>query len=123
MKSLEGANCGDLPPFVVDKYFDCNVGWEPFRASVAKAICSNCTVIDDCLDEALTMPRLPPRGVIAGLAVTEIKRARSWQLYELGQSDQIPNSKRPEWLTLSDAAQTVEQYRVETDPDLPPPEV
>lgn len=123
MRSLEGANCSDLPGFVVDKYFDCNVGREPLRAKVAKAICSNCAVQDDCRAEALTMAKLPDRGIIGGVHARALKDARAWLRFEHGLTDHPPRATRPEWLDLSDAAQTIEEFRTETDPDEPPPQI
>lgn len=104
MNRLEGANCADLPGFVIDKYFDCDVGRERFRAQVGMAICSNCVVMEACLSTALTMPQLPPRGVLGGVAVSEIRRARAWQSYETGQRPTPPPVIRPRWLPYSDAA-------------------
>ncbi|MCW2783994.1 MAG: hypothetical protein JWP74_511 [Marmoricola sp.] len=121
--SLEGANCADLPAFVVDKYFDCNTRLEPFRAKVAKAICENCVVLVDCVDQTLVMPRLPARGIIAGMSIPEIERARSWLSYEHGIRDRVPPFDRPEWLPLSEASNTVEQWRTEQDPDEPRPQM
>lgn len=117
MRSLEGANCADLPGFVIDKYFDSNVAHEPFRARVAKAICSRCVVLETCRDEALNMAGLPERGVIGGVAVVEIRRARAWRSYELGLRAQPPAGDRPSWLERPEAAETVEQGLIEADPD------
>jgi hypothetical protein len=119
MRSLEGANCADLPGFVIDKYFDCNVHKEPLRARIGFAICHRCVVQEACRDEALNMPGLPARGIIGGVAVADIRRARTWRDFENGSTDRVPQGPRPEWLELSDAAQTVEQMRVEDDPDVP----
>jgi hypothetical protein len=115
--TLEGANCADLLPFVVDKYFGCDSNHEALRAKVAKAICSHCKVIDACREQAMTAPKLPERGVVAGLSVGEIHRGRAWQLYEAGVRDTVPRASRPDWLPMSDATQVVEQMRVEEDPD------
>jgi hypothetical protein len=120
VRSFEGANCGDLPPFVADKYFDCNVQREPLKAMVAKAICDRCVVRDECREEALNMIYLPKRGVIGGVTAAEVHAARSWRNYEQGMSDSVPRSRRPEWLPMTDATHFVEQVRVELDPDEPP---
>ena len=117
MRSLEGANCADLPGFVIDKYFGANVARQPFLARTAKAICSHCVVMEECRSEALTMPYLPKRGVIGGVNVSEIHDARAWQRYESGEIDRPPTRPRPEWLTRSDADEIVEQARLEQDPD------
>lgn len=120
MNGLEGANCADLPGFVIDKYFDCNVGREPLRAMVGQAICSNCVVIEACRQEALTMPNPPTRGIIAGVSAQSVRDARRWQAYEAGIVDAVPPVPRPEWLPRSEAADTVEQGRLEDDLDEPP---
>ena len=117
MRSLEGANCADLPGFVVDKYFDCNAAREKFRAQTAKAICSRCVVLEECREEALAMYQAPERGVIGGVTANELHRARSWRSYELGLRPTAPRRARPSWLPRADAAETVEQARTETDPD------
>jgi hypothetical protein len=120
VRSFEGANCGDLPPFVVDKYFDCNVHREPLKARVALAICGRCVVREPCLEEALTMPYLPSRGVIGGVTVSEVHAARSWRFYEQGITDHVPRPRRPEWLPMTDATHGVEQVRLDLDPNEPP---
>jgi hypothetical protein len=112
---MEGANCADLPPFVIDKYFGCKVNVEPFRARVARAICSHCAVIELCRDEALNQIHLPERGVLAGVNVVEIRRARAWRSYELGLQEAPPLYERPSWLPMTDATNTVEQSRFETE--------
>lgn len=113
----EGANCADLPSFVVDKYFFCNVQREPFLAQTARAICARCVVVEQCRQEALTMPYLQASGVIGGVAASDIRRARAWRRYELGLSTAVPNKPRPAWLARSDAAEIAEQVRIESDPD------
>lgn len=58
--------------------------------------------------------------VIGGVTMSEIRRARLWQAYERGFSDNAPRGKRPDWLPMrSDAAETAEQTRLEFDPDEP----
>lgn len=115
MRAMEGANCADLPPFVIDKYFGCKVNVEPFRARVAKAICGRCVVLDLCRSEALNQAHLPSRGVLAGLNVAEIRHARAWRTYELGLRDAPPPSERPTWLPMTDATNTIEQQRFEDE--------
>jgi hypothetical protein len=117
--SLEGANCADLPPVAIDKYFDCDVAREPFRAKVAKMICARCVVRAECLDEALVMPNLQRRGVIAGLSVNQVHAARRWRIYEQGITDKVPEARRPDWLPMTEATHHVEQLRLELDPDEP----
>jgi hypothetical protein len=119
MKDLEGANCTYLPGFVIDKYFGANASRDRFAADVARAICNNCIVLEECREDALSMSGLPKRGIIGGVAVWEIKRARRWRLYELGLSDEAPKVARPEWLARPDAAETTEQMRIEEDADEP----
>lgn len=120
MISLEGANCADLPGFVIDKYFDADAGRDRLRANVAKAICSHCVVLKECRELALNMPALPKRGIIGGVTASQLKRARKWRLYELGIVERVPNVERPDWLSRPDAAETVEQGRLESDQDEPP---
>lgn len=115
MRAMEGANCADLPAFVIDKYFDCKVGTEPFRARVAKAICGHCVVLELCRDEALNQANLPERGVLGGVNVVEIRRARAWRSYELGLRETPPPYERPDWLPMTEATNTVEQGRVEDE--------
>lgn len=118
MSRLEGANCADLPGFVIDKYFGCNVGREPLLAKVAIAICENCVVMTECRDAALNQPKLQSSGVIGGVTAAEIHRARRWHNYELGFAPKPPpDGKRPTWLHIPDAAERVEQGRLEDDPD------
>lgn len=117
MNRLEGANCADLPPFVIDKYFDCDAQKDRLLAMVAKAICEHCVVRDACREEALHAPQLPDRGVVGGVSATEVRRARAWRRYELGLTDAPPRVTRPDWLTRPEAAETIEQGRVEEDPD------
>lgn len=119
MNGLEGANCADLPGFVIDKYFDCNASSEPLKAMVARAICSHCVVLEACREQAFNMPLLPTRGILGGVSLAEIQRARSWRQYESGLRDTAPNRPRPSWLTRPEATETVEQTRVESDPDEP----
>jgi len=116
---LEGANCADLPGFVIDKYLDCNVGTERFYANVARAICDHCIVQPDCRDQALNMPGLQKRGIIGGVSAMEIHHARRWRAYESGITDQVPRCARPDWLGRPEAVEMVEQLRVEVDPDEP----
>ena len=120
MNRLEGANCAGLPGFVIDKYFDCDVGKEPFKARTALAICAHCAVIEACREQAMLMPRLPQRGVLGGETVRTLRRARSWRNYETGALDNVPEGPRPEWLPRADAAETVEQARLEANADEPP---
>lgn len=117
MTGLEGANCLDLPGFVVEKYFHCDVGKQPLLAHAAKAICSNCVVMEECRQQALNMAGLQTGGVIGGVTVSEIRRARSWRSYELGLTEKVPESRRPEWLGRPEATEIVEQWRLECDPD------
>ncbi len=117
VNSLEGANCADLPGFVIDKYFNCNIRTQQFLARTALAICNNCVVREPCRDQALNMSGLQKRGVIGGVPVAEIYQARAWRFYELGLTDVPPTSDRPEWLSRPDATEIVEQGRVEDDPD------
>lgn len=119
MTWLEGANCADLPGFVIDKYFNCNEHKEPLQAAVGRAICGHCVVREECREQALNMPGLQTHGIIGGVNAFEIRRARAWRRYEVGITDAPPRSKRPEWLSRPDAAETVEQDRVESDPDEP----
>jgi hypothetical protein len=120
--SLEGANCADLPGFVIDKYFDSDINREPLRAMVARAICARCVVREECRDQALTMPGLQHRGIIGGVTAHEIRRARGWSANEAGVTDRVPPGFRPDWLKRTDATETVEQGRVESDADEPPME-
>lgn len=115
MRSLEGANCADLPAFVADKYFNANVQKQPFLARTAMAICSRCVVLELCREEALNMAHLPSRGVIGGVTAVEIQRARRWRNYELGQRATPPPHERPEWLSRPDAAETIEQALLEAE--------
>lgn len=115
--SLEGASCADLPGFVVDKYFDCDAGREPLKAMVAKAICRNCVVLDECRSEALSMPRLPDRGVLGGASVTEVEAARHWRLFEQGLRETAPVRLRPTWLAMPDATYDTERMRLGDDPE------
>lgn len=118
MISLEGANCADLPGFVIDKYFHCDASKQHLLAKAAKAICANCVVLDECRDQALTSPGLQGRGVVGGVTVGEIRRARAWLAYERGFSDNVPRGTRPDWLpTRSDGAEAAELARLELDPD------
>jgi len=118
--SLEGANCGGLPGFVIDKYFYCDAAQEPLKAMVAKAICARCVVVEECRDQALNQPFLQDHGVIGGVAANEIRRARAWRSYEQGLREQPPATARPPWLKRTDATETIEQGRLEDDPDEPP---
>jgi|GEM_PF-2129503 len=117
--SLEGANCADLPAVAIDKYFDCNVAREPFRAKVAKMICARCIVRTECLEEALVMPNLQTRGVIAGVNAAQVHDARRWRIYEQGITDKVPIASRPDWLPMTEATHHVEQLRLERDHDEP----
>jgi hypothetical protein len=112
--TLEGANCGGLPGVIVDKYFDCNSAREPLKAMVAKAICGRCIVREDCLEDALHGNGMD-RGIVAGITAHALDRGRAWRRYELGYRDAVPNRPRPEWLTRPEAAETVEQMRVEEE--------
>lgn len=119
MNSLEGANCADLPGFVIDKYFDCNASTEPLRRDVALAICGRCVVREVCRDEALNAPNRRERGVIGGVTAGELARARAWRSYEQGIIDAPPSGPRPDWLARTDATETAEQARLEADTDEP----
>lgn len=118
MNRLEGANCADLPGFVIDKYFNCHTGTEPLKRMVALAICANCPVVEPCREQALNGPRVP-HGVIGGVTASELDRAKRWRRYEQGLTDRIPQMPRPGWLRMTDATQIVEQARIEGDPDEP----
>lgn len=104
MHGLEGANCADLPGFVVDKYFNINSLHDTFAARVGMAICDSCVVQVECRTAALTMPHLPEHGVIGGVTVTEIRRARAWREYEIGRRATVPRRSRPGWLAYVEAA-------------------
>lgn len=117
MNRLEGANCADLPGFVIDKYFGCDGGREPLRLMVARAICARCVVLEACREQALNMPALPTRGVMAGATMAEIRRGRRWRAYESGLTDQVPTEPRPDWLARTEATEIVEAARIELDPD------
>lgn len=103
-----------LIPCVAEKYFGCDASREPLKAKVAKAICARCVVLDECCEEGLKTRQLPTRGIIAGVAIGEITPARAWRDHELGLRD-IPRKVRPDWLTMTDATNTVEQGRVEDE--------
>jgi hypothetical protein len=116
---LEGANCADLPGFVVEKYFECHSRYEPLKRMVALAICGNCDVLEACRTQALNTPTPPTRGVIAGMPATHMKTARAWRRYEQGDTEKPPRSPRPAWLPMTDATEAVERIRLEDDPDEP----
>lgn len=118
MNRLEGANCADLPGFVIDKYFNCHAANEPLKRQVALAICGRCAVREACRDQAMNGPS-PQRGVVGGLVANQIRIARAWRSFEIGARDTAPNDPRPDWLLRPDAAETVEQGLVENDPDEP----
>lgn len=117
MPDLQGASCSELPPFVVDKYFECSVRYEPLRAAVAKAICNNCVVLSECRDWALNRPSPTRHGVIAGESASQIMIARSWRRFEIGLRETPPSGTRPDWLALPDAGLIVESMRLADDPD------
>lgn len=119
MNPLEGANCADLPGFVVEKYFHCNSAHEPLKRMVALAICGNCAVLEACRSQALNAPAAPERGVIAGMPAGQMQAARAWRRYEQGQLDLPPRRPRPEWLPMTDATEAVERIRLEDDRDEP----
>ena len=121
MNRLEGANCAGLPAFVIDKYFDCDGGREPFRRQVALQICARCLVREACREDALNGPRRE-RGVIGGLTAPELRNAKQWRAYEVGARSAVPRGERPEWLERPDAAETTEQTMHDDDPDEPAPE-
>ena len=118
MNRLEGANCADLPGFVVDKYFDCHAANEPLLRDVALAICRRCVVIEECRDQAFNGP-WRGRGVIGGVTAGELRTGREWRAYELGYRDQVPRSPRPEWLQRPEAAETAEEAELAADDDEP----
>lgn len=119
MNRLEGANCADLPAFVIDKYFDCNAATEPLRRDVALAICGRCVVREACRDDALNHPSRRERGVIGGVTANELTRARAWLSYEQGAIEYPPRGQRPDWLVRTEATETAEQARLEVDADEP----
>ncbi|MCW3078506.1 MAG: hypothetical protein JWO32_3115 [Bacteroidetes bacterium] len=121
MNQLEGANCADLPGFVIDKYFDCNASNEPLKRNVALAICGRCAVREACRDQAFN-GTIPDRGVIGGVTAGLLRTAREWRAYEIGARSAVPRSPRPDWLPRPEAAETVEQDLVERDLDEPPTE-
>ena len=115
-RSLEGASCAELDLSVVDKFFDNPT--DKLYTKAAKNICSRCVVRPDCLTGAMNGPA-PTSGIVAGYSAGEITTARRWRAYELGIRDTPPNRDRPEWLSRPDATETVEQGRIEDDPDEP----
>lgn len=119
MNRLEGANCADLPAFVIDKYFDCDGGKEPFHRQVALQICARCIVREACREQALNGPKRE-RGVIGGLTATQLDNAKQWRRYEIGARAKVPEGARPDWLERPEAAETFEQGLIESDPDEPP---
>ena len=119
MRSLEGANCGDLPDFVIDKYFNAAPPYRPFHHRVPKAICAHCVVLQECRVEALAMPTPPRAGVIGGMSGPELRVARAWRRFEQGLRDEPPSSLRPDWLPMTDATHQVEGLRMELDGDEP----
>lgn len=72
---LPNGNCADLLPQVYDKYFLANTSPGQFRAAVARAICANCVVRIECLEQAIYQP--PPRGTLAGKNRRELLDIRS----------------------------------------------
>lgn len=99
--SLHGANCADLHPIALERYFHCDASRDKFAAKVGKAICDNCVVQQACLRQAMLAPT-PDRGIVAGKTAWEIGRAKKWQKYEAGETDQAPSEGRPAWLERYD---------------------
>jgi hypothetical protein len=115
VNELEGSECGTINPEVAHKFFDIDASKDVLRRRAAQNICARCIVQPECLQLALYGPMPPRRGIVAGLAAGEILRARSWLRYELGGTDQVPKTKRPEWLPFSEAADAAEVARMELD--------
>lgn len=111
----ETGQCYDLPPAVVDKYFNSNVHREPRLADVAKAICARCVILDQCHADTLSRPVKGQTGIRAGLPVNQYDIARAWISYENGHRETPPRDRRPEWLARSEAAEQVEQMRTELE--------
>lgn len=112
---LDGAACAELNPAVAHKFFDIDYNRDVVRRRAAQNICARCVVAPECLQQALHGPGLQPRGVVAGISVGAIRRARSWLAYESGVLDRPPDSTRPDWLQRPEAAETVEQTLVELE--------
>lgn len=116
MKRLEGGECADLPAFIIERYFEANGALHLRRSNVAKAICSQCVVLEQCRMQALNAAEPTHRGVIGGATGWEIKRARQWRLYELGYRTKLPEGPRPEWLTRPEAANAADR---DAEPGVP----
>jgi hypothetical protein len=112
---LDGAACGELNPAVAHKFFDINYRRDVLRRKAAQNICAQCVVAPECLEKALHGPAPPGRGVVAGVAASHIRAARSWLSYESGLTDEAPKDPRPEWLQRPEAAETVEQMKTEIE--------
>jgi hypothetical protein len=112
--NLEGAACAEINMTVVDKFFDIDAHRDRLRAQAARNICARCVVQPECLEDALNGPAIK-RGIVAGITSNELEGARSWRRYELGYRETPPRQERPDWLPRPEAAETVEQMRVEEE--------
>lgn len=113
-QQTETGNCYDLPPHIYDKYFDADATRDVFLTKTAKAICSHCVILEDCREAALATAT-PQRGVVGGVSANEIRRAKAWRRYEVGDTEAVPRERRPEWLQLPEAGEVIESARSEAE--------
>jgi hypothetical protein len=71
---LEGGACQNLPPAVIDKYFQADGVRQRFEHATAKAMCGQCAVRAACLDDAIVDP--PGHGIRGGESSNVL-----WQLH------------------------------------------
>lgn len=68
-----GASCREMPLEAVDEYFfEAPLTNSRAKIEMAKRICGNCIVRDECFEMA--MDELPPYGIFAGLTPRERDR-------------------------------------------------
>lgn len=94
LEIMEQGICATLPPEVARKYFDADAGRQRFEYKTAKAICSRCPVMNDCLRVGLTLARDNAPGIMAGLSRSQLFSLRQWRAYDLGVGPR-PRHKRP----------------------------
>lgn len=119
--SLEGSACSELNPKVADHFFEAPRDGQVLNRVMARAalnICNHhCPVRAECREDALNGPQIRGGGIRGGVTLTEIDRGRAHRRYDLGITDKLPRSPRPEWLAFPEAAEVVEHTRLLEDRD------
>lgn len=70
-----GASCLQMPIEAVDEYFfESQINHAPAKLEMARRICRNCVVLQEC--RSMALEEMPPYGVMAGMTPRDRDRVK-----------------------------------------------